>query len=187
MTQDKANAPSLDDEPIIELTDVIEDDEPIIELIDVVEEPVVVDVAAPAAGSSDEAGGTAVETPEIEEFSLMPDDMIDDLEADSQSRDLVQSLGMEIEPLADLPPATPVAAEPTPVAAPKAPAPVVQPPDVTAQVDAAQVEAALERIIAPMVAQRIDQILVEVIEKAVQREIVKIKAALLEEGSPDNP
>lgn len=179
MTEEKANASSLDDESIIELTDVVEEaeEEPVIELNEIVAEDAATGKSESAA-AVELANGRAEDAAGPEEFSLMPDDMMDDLEADSQSRDLVQSLGMEIEPLADLPPVAepPPAPEPTPVPAQ---------PQATAAVsaDPAQIDAAIERIIGPMVAERLDRILTEVIEKAVQREIERIKALLLEEGS----
>jgi len=168
MTEDRANAPSMDDEPIIELNDLA-DDEPIIELTDVLEE---VPVAAMAQPVADLAG----ETPDHEAFSLMTDDMMDDADSDHQDQDLVHSLGMEIEPLTDLPPVVEPAVQ-------EQPAPVAPPvPTAALAPDPAQVDAAIERIIGPMVAERLDQILVDVIEKAVQREIERIKSLLLEQG-----
>jgi hypothetical protein len=142
------------------------EEEEIIELTDVVDEPT----------KEEKIVGTAAKMPETEKLMLMTDDVLPDLDMDRASQDLVNSLGMEIEtegqapttPKADL--AEPVQAAMTPAFVP---------------IDPTQVDAALESIITRMAAERIDQILVDVIEKAVEREIEKIKSVLLEQGSPD--
>ena len=55
----------------------------------------------------------------------------------------------------------------------------------TEKVSDAQMEAALERVIKNMFYEKIDGILVEVIEKTVTRELERLKSILLEEAAGD--
>jgi hypothetical protein len=71
-----------------------------------------------------------------------------------------------------------------PVAAAVAAAPTYAAADASV-VSAEQVEAAVERVVRRMFSDRIETMLMEVLEKAVNEEIQRVKKALLA-GSPEN-
>ena len=109
---------------------------------------------------------------------LSPEDVVDhdiDVGLDPED-DFVNSLGMEIDTDTDdepeISPSTAVADE-------SGDAALV----ASMGISIAQVESALERTITKMFYDRIDQILVEVIEKIVTREIERLKHTLLQEAS----
>ncbi len=169
----------LEGEEILELTDEIiepsQNDEEIIDLMDTVEE------------ISIEPGDTPKEIAEIGESIFTTDapspesDDIPDLESDlfeatidldeefdqevpmnpSLKDDFTDSLGIELETGDDIP----------------------EDSLEVGRVSDEQIEAALERVIKKMFYEKIDGILVEVIEKTVKREIERLKNILLEEES----
>lgn len=183
---------SADDDEILELTDEIIDtsqnDEEIIDLMDTVEEisnepdddDEIIELIA-------EPGDTPQEIEEIGESifssndpSTESDDILDlesdlfeetidfDEESDPElpvdlplKDDFAGSLGIELETGEDIPEGS-LEAD---------------------RVSDEQIEAALERVIKKMFYEKIDGILVEVIEKSVKREIERLKNILLEEES----
>ncbi|MEE8430011.1 MAG: hypothetical protein V3S16_02065 [Candidatus Desulfatibia sp.] len=102
----------------------------------------------------------------------------DDLHIDHEEDDFVDSLGMEIgaedEEDED-------AAEPEETAAEPADTVPAEGIDVSSE----QLDAALERVIKNMFYDKIDSVLVEVIEKTVSKEIERLKKILTEEVSGD--
>lgn len=193
MSPDQGGNPP--DNGIIDLTDPIlspfEDDVPIIELTDRVNAP----HSSPAGRSPAPgiAGAPADEEP-LErlpglEADRIPIDLLDDaivledrLDATEEVDDFVDSLGIEIEPAAS--PDT----GPTGMALERgAPGAKDQPPAraldslAASSLSAETVEAALERIIEKIWADRIEGILVETVERVVKREIEEIRATLMED------
>jgi len=180
-----------EDEEIIELKEEIDDDE-ILDLLDAVEElpiegeeilELTDEIIEPS--QNDEEIIDLMDT--VEETSIEPDDPspesddIPDLESDlfegtidfdakfdqevsmdpSLKDDFADSLGIELETGDDIPEGSLEAG----------------------RVSDEQIEAALERVIKKMFYEKIDGILVEVIEKTVKREIERLKNILLEEES----
>ncbi len=152
----------VEDDEILELTDeVIEpshDDEAIIDLMDTVEE-ISIETEAPIAKSDD--------IPDLEsdlfEETIDVDEELDHEAAPDLSLkdDFADSLGIEVETGEDI-------------------------PEVSLKGDRVsdeQVEAALERVVKKMFYEKIDGILVEVIEKTVKTEIERLKSIMLEEES----
>ena len=95
----------------------------------------------------------------------------DDLGIDHEEDDFVDSLGMEIDEEADV--------EIVSGADKAAGAALPEGADISG----AQLDAALERVIRKMFYDKIDRVLVEVIEKTVTKEIERLKNILLEEAS----
>jgi len=180
-----------EDEEIIELKEEIDDDE-ILDLLDAVEElpiegeeilELTDEIIEPS--QNDEEIIDLMDT--VEETSIEPGDPspesddIPDLESDlfegtidfdakfdqevsmdpSLKDDFADSLGIELETGDDIPEGSLEAG----------------------RVSDEQIEAALERVIKKMFYEKIDGILVEVIEKTVKREIERLKNILLEEES----
>jgi hypothetical protein len=152
----------VEDDEILELTDeVIEpshDDEAIIDLMDTVEE-ISIETEAPIAKSDD--------IPDLEsdlfEETIDVDEELDHEAAPDLSLkdDFADSLGIEVKTGEDI-------------------------PEVSLKGDRVsdeQVEAALERVVKKMFYEKIDGILVEVIEKTVKTEIERLKSIMLEEES----
>jgi hypothetical protein len=193
---------STEDEEIIELKeeaiDMSQDDEEIIDLLEAADEPDVEDekegVVAQEVESSKEIitlteamSDTPQEIEEIgepihitvntsqeaedltdlnadllEEPSVLDDELGEEASIDQAlSDDFVDSLGMELDSKED----------------------VSEDLLKSEKVSDAQMEAALERVIKKMFYEKIDGILVEVIEKTVKREIERLKNILLEEES----
>lgn len=170
------------DDGVIDLTDPItspfEDDAPIIELTHRVNTAAVDAVARPPAAPAEER-------PPDPADGRIPIDLLDDaivlddaVEATEETDDFVDSLGLEIGSAdevatASVPPAD--AAETADLPAPW--------PDLEARVAAAlppeRIEAALERVIERIYAEKLEGILVETVERVVKREIEEIQAALL--------
>jgi hypothetical protein len=193
---------STEDEEIIELKeeaiDMSQDDEEIIDLLEAADEPDVEDekqgVIAQEVESSEEIiplteelSDTPQEIEEIgeplhitldtseevedltdlhadllEEPGVLNDEFGQEVAADqSLSDDFVDSLGMQLDSKEDIS------------------------EDVleSEKVSDAQMEAALERVIKKMFYEKIDGILVEVIEKTVTREIERLKSILLQDAS----
>ena len=142
-----------------------DDDEPILELTEEV------DAASHDAGESvDQAEDPLAATIELDEG------FHDDLDVDHAENDFVDSLGMEIgtEDEED-------EAEPEETAAEPADTVPAEGIDVSGE----QLDAALERVIKNMFYDKIDGVLVEVIEKTVSKEIERLKKILTEEVSGD--
>ena len=143
------------------------DDEPILELTKEIT------AASDDAGESiDHAEDPLAATVELDE------DFDDDLPIDHEEDDFVDSLGMEIgtEDEEDE-----NAAEPEKTAAEPADTVPTEGIDVSGE----QLDAALERVIKNMFYDKIDSVLVEVIEKTVSKEIARLKKILTEEVSGD--
>ncbi len=195
-------AESAEDEEIIELKeeaiDMAQDDEEIIDLLEAADEPDVEvikeDVVAQEAESSEEIitlteamSDTPQEIEEIgepihitvdtsqeaedladlnagllEEPNVLDDKLGEEVAIDQAlSDDFVDSLGMELDAKED----------------------VSEDLLKSEKVSDAQMEAALERVIKKMFYEKIDGILVEVIEKTVTREIERLKSILLQDGA----
>lgn len=153
-----------DDEPILDLTDeVVETPEASEELIDFIEE-----VDEP---STDDETDPGMEADPLAATVELEDDFGDDLGIDHEEDDFVDSLGMEIEEEQ----ADEVVSE-----ADKAMDAAL--PEGVA-ISGEQLDAALERVIRKMFYDKIDRVLVEVIEKTVTKEIDRLKSILLEEAS----
>ena len=183
------------DNGIIDLTDPIlspfEDDVPIIELTDRVNAP----HSSPAGRSPAPgiAGAPADEEP-LErlpglEADRIPIDLLDDaivledrLDATEEVDDFVDSLGIEIEPAAspDTGPTGMALERGAPGAKDQPPAPALD-SLAASSLSAETVEAALERIIEKIWADRIEGILVETVERVVKREIEEIRSTLMED------
>jgi hypothetical protein len=144
-----------------------DDDEPILELTEEITE------ASDDAGESiDHAEDPLAATIELDEG------FDDDLDVDPVEDDFVDSLGMEIgtEDEEDEDEAEPeeTAAEPADTV-----------PAEGIDISSEQLDAALERVIKNMFYDKIDSVLVEVIEKTVSKEIERLKKILTEEVSGD--
>jgi hypothetical protein len=152
----------VEDEEILELTDeVIEPSQDDDEIIDLIEEP------GESIFTTDDPSPESDDIPDLE--SHLFEETIDfDEELDQEvtldpslKDDFVDSLGIELETGEDI-------------------------PEVSLKGDRVsdeQIEAALERVIKKMFYEKIDGILVEVIEKTVKKEIERLKNILLEEES----
>ena len=177
-------AESTEDEEIIELkeetSDMSQDDEEIIDLLDDVDEPDVEEIITLTEAMSDtpqeieEIGEpipvtvdtsqeaediTNLEGDPLEETSDFDDELGEEVAFDQAlSDDFVDSLGMELDSKED----------------------VSEDLLDVKKVSDAQMEAALERVIKKMFYEKIDGILVEVIEKTVTRELERLKSILLE-------
>jgi len=194
-------AESTEDEEIIELkeetSDMSQDDEGIIDLLEAVDEPGLEDekedIVAEGAESAEEEVITLTEamsdTPQeieeigetipvtvdtsqeaeditnlegdpLEETSDFDDELGEEVAFDQAlSDDFVDSLGMELDSKED----------------------VSEDLLDAKKVSDAQMEAALERVIKKMFYEKIDGILVEVIEKTVTRELERLKSVLLQD------
>ena len=95
----------------------------------------------------------------LDEEETFDDELVEEAALDQD--DFVDSLGMELDPKED----------------------VSQDLHEAEKVSAEAVEAALERVIKKMFYEKIDRILVEVIEKTVTREIERLKGFLLEDAA----
>lgn len=195
-------------EKIIELTDIVPDappvEENIIELTDTVEEAPAA-ATEPAADQAEEAfssenllqdaapfgddtGGTDLES------ALIFDDELEDAfnEESAQEDDFASNLGMEIEdeteddaqedfeetpvaeePMADAPVDSFAQQEPAEAAA--------EPFEEAAPISVSdeRIEAAVAKIMEEKFSQRIELLMVDAVEKAVEKELAKIKAILL--------
>ena len=139
-----------------------EDDEPILDLTDeVIDTP---EAAEEIIDLIDEVDPLAV----ADELEHAFDD---DLGIDHEEDDFVDSLGMEINEEADVEIVS---------GADKAAGTAL--PEGT-DISGAQLDAALERVVRKMFYDKIDRVLVEVIEKTVTKEIERLKNILLEEAS----
>jgi len=139
-----------------------EDDEPILDLTDeVIDTPEAAEKIIDLSEDVDPLTATA----EMEHA------FDDDLGIDHEKDDFVDSLGMEIDVEADVEIVS-GADKAVGAALPEG-----------ADISGAQLDAALERVIRKMFYDKIDRVLVEVIEKTVTREIERLKSILLEEAS----
>ena len=178
-------AEATEDEEIIELkeetSDMSQDDEEIIDLLDDVDEPDVEEIITLTEAMSDtpqeieEIGEpipvtvdtsqeaediTNLEGDLLEETSDFDDELGEEVAFDQPlSDDFVDSLGMELDSKED----------------------VSEDLLDAKKVSDAQMEAALERVIKKMFYEKIDGILVEVIEKTVTRELERLKSVLLQD------
>ena len=178
-------AESTEDEEIIELkeetSDMSQYDEEIIDLLDDVDEPDVEEIITLTEAMSDtpqeieEIGEpipvtvdtsqeaediTNLEGDLLEETSDFDDELGEEVAFDQPlSDDFVDSLGMELDSKED----------------------VSEDLLDAKKVSDAQMEAALERVIKKMFYEKIDGILVEVIEKTVTRELERLKSVLLQD------
>lgn len=144
-----------------------DDDEPILELTEEIT------AASDDAGESiDHAEDPLAATIDLDEG------FDDDLHIDHKEDNFVDSLGMEIgakdEDDEDATEPEETAAEPTDTV-----------PAEGIDVSGEQLDAALERVIKNMFYDKIDSVLVEVIEKTVSKEIERLKKILTEEVSGD--
>ena len=149
----------LEEEPILDLTDEMAGDEGADELMDAIEE---------SAGPDESDAG--LEADPLAATVELEDGFDDDFDADPDDDDFVDSLGMEIG--SDEEQDQDVAEVET-----------VTEPAATLDVTPEELDAALERVIQKMFYDRIDRILVDVIERRVKKEIDRIKEALLGEAS----
>jgi len=196
---------STEDQEIIELedktVDTSQDDEEIIDLLEAVDEPDVEDTKEDVVGEKAESAEEEIitltevmsDTPQeieeigepvhitvdisqeeedianlegdlLEETSDFDDELGEEVAFDQAlSNDFVDSLGMELDSKED----------------------VSENLLDAEKVSDAQMEAALERVIKKMFYEKIDGILVEVIEKTVTRELERLKSILLEEAAGD--
>jgi len=194
---------STEDQEIIELedktVDTSQDDEEIIDLLEAVDEPDVEDTKEDVVGEKAESAAEEIitltevmsDTPQeieeigepvhitvdisqeeedianlegdlLEETSDFDDELGEEVAFDQAlSNDFVDSLGMELDSKED----------------------VSENLLDAEKVSDAQMEAALERVIKKMFYEKIDGILVEVIEKTVTRELEKLKSILLEDAA----
>lgn len=129
------------------------------------DEPIL-DLTEAVAASSREPGGA--EEPE--------ENLGDHFDVDQDEDDFMESLGMEIDDDEDEDAADAQAAP-----APSPGADLGGFPEITPE----QVDAALERVVQKMFYDRIDRILVDVIERRVKREIDRIKGILMDESGDD--
>ena len=155
----KKEEESTDDNDIIELKEEIvevpPDDEDIIDLTDISDQPLLADEA-------EDAVSKIGESTEDEIAIVLEDEISDELDLDPAPQDdIADALGIELDSEEEISDDLPKAE------------------DVTDE----QVEAALERVIKSMFYEKIDRILVEVIEKTVTKEIERLKGILLEDKS----
>ncbi len=190
----KANvaAKPLEDEDIIELTDEVinASEEEIIELTDVLEQPPLTDEAIEAEDEkeivelSDE---TIDDTDEEEIISAFDDDSLETSlvpdeepnEKQSIEADFIGSLGMELEPETDI-------SEETSEKEEQLESEDTQEKDLvpeTVSLSSEQIDEALERVINRMYSEKIKSMLAEMIEKAVTKEIEKIKRILVDDAA----
>jgi hypothetical protein len=153
---------SVEDDEILELTnEIIEPSQDDDEIIDLIEEPgaSIFKTDAPSLETDDI---TDLEIDLFEETIDFDEELDQEVPLDpSLKDDFVDSLGIELETGEDIPEGS-LKAE---------------------RVSDEQIEAALERVIKKMFYEKIDGILVEVIEKTVKTEIERLKNILLEEES----
>ncbi|UCD33627.1 MAG: hypothetical protein JSV38_07140 [Desulfobacterales bacterium] len=148
---------STDNDEIIELKDeIIEEqpgDEDIIDLVEAADQPSMDDEKEMVVPEAEE--------PAEDEFVFaLDDEFSDELTQDQEAQDdVTDSLGMEVD-------SDQAAADE-----------LVKVEDVSSE----QIEAALDRVIKNVFYDKIDRILVEVIERTVTKEIERIKSILLEE------
>ncbi len=158
------------DEEIIELTDIVtdqsEDSEETVELSDIVG-----DDSADVTESPDD------ESDETQETIVFDDELEDDFDdMDDDEDDFAGSLGMEIgDEEEESMVAEAEVSEPD--ASPTEDAGIQEPVSLSPE----QIDEALERVITKMYSDKIEGIIISAIEKAVTREIDKIKTALLED------
>jgi hypothetical protein len=158
------------DEEIIELTDIVtdepEDSEEVVELSDIVGDD-----------SADVTESPDVESDETQETIVFDDDIEDDFDdISNDDDDFTDSLGMEIgdeeeESMGDDDDSSEQDISPTEDAE------IQEPISISPE----QIDEALERVITNMYSDKIEGIIISAIEKAVTKEIDKIKAALLED------
>lgn len=174
----------IEGEQILELTDEIiepsQNDEEIIDLMDTVEDEEIIELIAESGDTPkeiEEIGESVFTTgdpsPESDDIPGLESDLFEatidfDAEFDQEvsmdpsvKDDFADSLGIELETGEDIPEGSLEAG----------------------RVSDEQIAAALERVIKKMFYEKIDGILVEVIEKTVKREIERLKNILLEEES----
>jgi hypothetical protein len=174
----------IEGEQILELADEIiepsQNDEEIIDLMDTVEDEEIIELIAESGDTPkeiEEIGESVFTTgdpsPESDDIPGLESDLYEgtidfDAEFDQEvsmdpslKDDFADSLGIELETGEDIPEGSLEAG----------------------RVSDEQIEAALERVIKKMFYEKIDGILVEVIEKTVKREIERLKNILLEEES----
>ena len=172
---DEATAP-LEDEEIIQLTDVVEElsaqDEEITEVSEVIEdtsedEEKIVETTDWVTDASD----ATKDIPYLDEALSFDHALDENFGTNEDEDDFVDSLGMGVdsEPeVLEVPPEVPIESEPAEV-------------DVSESVTVSttHLEEALERVIEKMLSAKIERILSEVIEKAVTKEMEKLKGILL--------
>jgi len=174
----------IEGEQILELTDEIiepsQNDEEIIDLMDTGEDEEIIELIAEPGDTPEEIAeiGESIFTtgdpsPESDDIPGLESDLFEatidfDAEFDQEvsmdpslKDDFADSLGIELETGDDIPEGS----------------------LETGRVSDEQIESALERVIKKMFYEKIDGILVEVIEKTVKREIERLKNILLEEES----
>ncbi|MBW1835758.1 MAG: hypothetical protein JRI99_02150 [Deltaproteobacteria bacterium] len=168
---------SLEDEEIIQLTDVVEEpaaeDEEITEVSEVIEgtsgdEGKMVETTDWVTDASDETK----EIPDLDEALSFDHALDEDLGTDEDEDDFFDALGMDLDSgpaISEAPPEVSIEAEPAGG-------------DVSESitVSTGQLEEALERVIEKMLSAKIERILSEVIEKAVTKEMEKLKGILLD-------
>lgn len=158
------------EEEIIELTNIVTDDtgneEEVVELSDIVSDDSAAATESPDS-ESDESGEPIV----YDDF----DDDFDDVTDDDD--DFTGSLGMEI---GDEEEEESQEAE-VETAASETPAPITTETGEQISLSPEQIDAAMERVITNLYKDKIESIIVSAIEKAVTKEIDKIKATLLED------
>jgi hypothetical protein len=164
---DEIIEPSQNDEEIIDLMDTVEDEE----IIELIAEPG--DTPEETAEIGESVFTTGDPSPESDDIPGLESDLYEgtidfDAEFDQEvsmdpslKDDFADSLGIELETGEDIPEGSLEAG----------------------RVSDEQIAAALERVIKKMFYEKIDGILVEVIEKTVKREIERLKNILLEEES----
>jgi hypothetical protein len=165
---DAADETNVDDEKEAVVPQEVESSEEIITLTETMNESPrdIEEIGEPlhiTANTSEEVEDlTDLNTDLLEEPSVLDDELGQEVAADQAlSDDFVDSLGMELDAKDDIS------------------------EDVleAEKVSDEQIEAALERVIKNMFYEKIDGILVEVIEKTVTREIERLKSLLLQDGS----
>jgi hypothetical protein len=162
---------SAQDPEIIEIEEetfnVLQNDEEVIDLLEVADTPQEIEeIGEPihtTAKPSEEAEDLAdLHADLLEKPGVLDDELGREVAADQDlSDDFVDSLGMELDSKEDI-------------------SEDVLEPEKVSEV---QMEAALERVIKKMFYEKIDGILVEVIEKTVTREIERLKNVLLQDAS----
>lgn len=190
---------------IIELTDIVsgapQAEDKIIELTDIAKEPPATatesaveqaedtfsseDILRNAAPAEQDDGITDLES------ALIFDDELEEAfnEELAQEDDFTSDLGMEIDDESDFEELTaeePIAEEVVDPSAPQEPAEMVaKTVETPAPISDEQIEAAVAKIMEEKFSQRIESLMVDAVEKAVEKELAKIKAILL--GTEDGP
>jgi hypothetical protein len=195
--EDAGNSPvsTDEDEEIIELVE----DEEIIELVDIVEDglddsPVFVDSGdAEVVDSGIDAVEDAIEDSD-EGPPIITEDLDNWFETDLGEHPvtdpLVASMGLDLEAEDEPPPEVELVAIPggaLGIDLPEAEAPETPPDVAPIELTPEQIESALERVIEKIYAEKIESLMVGLIEEKVTREIDKIKSLIMDEQDEDTP